>query len=515
MRKRLVFALLLSGLLPVNAYTEETRPPFQVPLGQRQLFIDDFGIAHIESLTRTPHQPVKKGAVVRPDQPWEYSLQTRCAPAWDPAVNRFKLWIITSTTIPGVGEMSYAESEDGITWSKPVLRQKALQGSFENNIVTLDPAREWGANAIENVVIDPDDPDPARRFKGFAHVYGREPIVSPDGIHWTKLDVPALPSQDESNLTYDPVARMFIATLKTTGPYGRSHAIWTSTDFEHWTDTGVLFHADEEDQTRGHRHMAERMADPALLNAEGLDPAECTVDVYNLGICRYEGLYLGFPAMFHQTPKTGFHLVQLASSRDLKTWERAGDRGTFIGPSTVDSGAYDLTQILPPTGPILHGDELWFYYTGITYRDPPEGAQDLGAICRAVLRRDGFISLDAGNETGTLLTEPFAAPAGNLYVNVNAAQGELRAEVLDEDGHVLAESAPVTGDQMDAKVLWETEETIAFVGKTVRLRFSLRNMAFYSYWFFERQTASTLLHRERECTPTGLEPRDSPRLDAD
>ena len=62
-------------------------------------------------------------------------------------------------------------------------------------------------------------------------------------------------------------------------------------------------------------------------------------------------------------------------------------------------------------------DELWFYYTGLKYRGGwtyvgkfpngkhvprPELDRDVGAICLAVLRRDGFVSLDATDTEGTV-----------------------------------------------------------------------------------------------------------------
>ena len=171
-----------------------TQTAFHVPLGQRQLFLDDCGIAEIENLKRTMHQPKKKGAVIWPDQPWEVNLQTRCAPQWDPKEKGFKIWLICSAPRGATGA-TYATSNDGIHWDKPILRQKEFDGSLENNFVTVDPKLEWPANAMQNVVYDPHDPDPKRRFKGFLGCYSRKPIVSPDGVHWKRLNVPPMTSR--------------------------------------------------------------------------------------------------------------------------------------------------------------------------------------------------------------------------------------------------------------------------------------------------------------------------------
>ena len=94
---------------------------------------------------------------------------------------------------------------------------------------------------------------------------------------------------------------------------------------------------------------------------------------------------------------------------------------------------------------MVRGDELWFYYTGLKYRTGTDSAQpdpdpDAGAICLAVLRRDGFISLDAGEQAGTIQTEPFKLPGTKLLVNVDAVKGELRVEVLDGEAKVVAKS---------------------------------------------------------------------------
>ncbi len=487
---------------------------FTVPLGQRQLFLDDHGIAQIEHLTRTLHQPVKKGAVIRPTYPEETSVQTRSAPAWDPDEKVFKLWLLSSRPPNGSGT-AYVESADGLHWSKPILRQKEVNGSFENNLVTVDPAREWPANAMENVVYDPDDPDPSRRYKALGHCYDREPMVSPDGIHWTLLDAPKLTSSDESNMSYDPLTRTFIAMLKCNGPHGRSHALTTSRDFEHWTEPELAFHADDLDQELGRAKILARFANPSLQQPSHNIPDTYNVDVYNMSVFRYEGIYVGLPALYHQTGKvpkdwpgfndpripenmraayresgdwSGFHEVQLACSRDLKTWTRLGDRKAFIESSPLGAGAYDLACVLPPSFPVVRGDELWFYYTGgMNYGLVLEKGvnNDAFAICLAILRRDGFISLDAGEQEGTLVTEPFTMPGGALFVNADALQGEIRAEVLDDAGNLVAASAPMTGDQPHGEFQWPNGALAEAKGTTANIRFRLSHASIYAYWFGE------------------------------
>ncbi|MFH1006283.1 MAG: hypothetical protein V1800_02110 [Candidatus Latescibacterota bacterium] len=486
---------------------------FHVAQGQRQLFLDEHGVAQLENMTRTMHTPEKKGAVVAPDLPWEMGLQTRSAPAWDPDEKLFKLWMPANVKPAyarfedGSDATTYAESPDGIHWTKPVLRQYEIKGSKENNFVVV-PGVDWSSSVISNVVYDPDDPDRSRRYKGLANWISREPIVSPDGIHWKRLDVSPMPSEDESSLSYDRETRTFIATVKQTTEHGRSDYLYrihpkstgrtvllsTSKDFEYWTEPEIIFHADQLDLELGRENIKARLADATLQQPFWNTPEAYNVDVYHMGVFRYEGLYIGMPAMFHvvgcapKHPSTvGFHLVQLACSRDLRTWQRLGDRKPFIGPSPIGIGAYDLTQILGPASAVVHGDELWFYYTGIKYRGDFEyegGGLDpeRGAVCLAVLRRDGFISLDAGTKEGVLLTEPFMLDGGRLHVNVDAPDGDLRVEILDKETAVLAASLPLKGDHPGGEIKWRQGGLAHLQGKVVRLRFTLRKGRFYSYW---------------------------------
>ena len=459
----------------------------------RQLFLDDFIIQETTGLNRTMHQPVKKGAVIRPDQPGENWLQTRCKPAWDEEAGCFKIWLFGSINEPmrkwgprPTGPC-YAESKDGIHWTKPALKQVEIAGSLENNFISIGRDIGWPQNIIENVIYDPNEPNPQYRFKGFLGALGRRPIGSADGKNWSLLEGRELKSRDESNLSYDPEKGLFIATFKELGPNGRAHRIWTSRDFLKWCDTGTLFHADEEDQRLAKLNIESRLANPALYQPIKANSEDYHADIYNLSIFNYEGIYVGMPAMFHHTSKhegnsEGFHLIQLACSRDLKNWKRLGDRGTFIGPSIADSENYDLAQILPPSAPVIRNDELWFYYSGLRYRATPTPPNPfMGAICLAVLRRDGFISMDAGSRPGELITQPFYVRGDSLSINVNA-KGFCCIEVLDLEGKPLAKSQAIRGDHPRCTVEWSTGDFKTCRGKAVQLRFRLRDAELFSFW---------------------------------
>lgn len=473
---RLALGLVTLALLSTPCLSAE-EPRFVVRLDERQLFLDDEGIHEQNQLARTLHRPKKKGAVIRPDLTLgETSLQIRSGPAWNPEDQKFKLWLISPTCY---------ESRDGLHWTRT---------EKQPNLTVI------------NATIDPDDSDPNRRYKGLVSVPGgRQIVVSPDGLQWEKLDAPHLPSQDESNLSYDRVERKFIATVKQRGPFGRTVWLSTSRDFLSWSRPELIFHPDKQDQELGRRNIEARLAKASLQPLQYVDPTVYGVQVYNMGVFRYEGHYVGLPAMFHTTgpvpdyPNTdGFHLIELVSSRDLRNWRRLGERRPFIGPSPRGSGAYDLTQILPPSHPVVRGDELWFYYTGLKYRSAgsiwkgkyPDGKwlrrpgadRDSGAICLAVLRRDGFLSLEAGGKPGTMVTETFRSPGGTLHLNVDAAEGMLRVEALDASGEVKATSTDLTGDEPRLEVKWKEGTWSNFTNSNVRLRFTLRNARLYSYW---------------------------------
>jgi hypothetical protein len=485
--------------------------PFEVRTGQRQLFVDDTGVSRLDNLTRTLHQPAKKGPVIRVDPGLsgleQHSIQTNSVPIWNQERECWQLWCSVPSGVQGSGCF---ESPDLVNWHKPILGKVEHRGSRNNHHVAFSyRGKTYGPRCV---VYDPTDPDPSRRYKNATYA---EPgilfAVSPDGIDWKGLDeIDPIPSQDTYSLWFDQENHLFILKVKHEGPHGRSAYLCTSSDFATWTPAELVFHADEEDQRIGREVIEAQLADPHLRDPEFNDPETYNTQVYNLGIFSYEGVYIGMPMMYYraaQVPKgwdgfaamdlppqiqkyvgdsgdwTGVWHIQLMASRNLRDWQRLGERQPFLTPSPTSGGAYDTLCLSNPAGPVEREDELWFFYNGIrSYALTSLRYRDQGAINLAVLRRDGFMSLDAGDTGGTLTTEPFAAAGDRLFVNVDAASGELAAHVLDDQGSMIAESQPISGDRPRAEVSWLSGGFGASRGTRVRLRFVLRNASLYSYW---------------------------------
>jgi hypothetical protein len=90
--------------------------------------------------------------------------------------------------------------------------------------------------------------------------------------------------------------------------------------------------------------------------------------------------------------------------------------------------------------------------------------------------------------SGTLTTRPITFRGKHLFVNLDAPLGELRVEVLDERGRVIvpysaASCEPVRSNQTLHRVRWKGVDGLGrLAGKTVGIRFRLRNGKLYAFW---------------------------------
>jgi len=206
------------------------------------------------------------------------------------------------------------------------------------------------------------------------------------------------------------------------------------------------------------------------------------------------------------------HLLEfeLAASRDGLSWTRVHQGERFIpcgGP-----GEWDRFNNSISCNPVRVGDELWFYYSGRTFRHGGYSGKDWGtedarterarvgetgvaantpgffrgmrgAIGLAKLRLDGYVSLDASYDGGSVTTVPVLPGGDSLHLNAAARWGDIVVEVLGADGEPVAISEPVSGNDTDLIVRWPGGQPNPLAtDDPVQLRFKLRNARLYAYW---------------------------------
>jgi hypothetical protein len=146
-------------------------------------------------------------------------------------------------------------------------------------------------------------------------------------------------------------------------------------------------------------------------------------------------------------------------------------------------------------GMVRRGDEIWQYGTvrftehgGALYGGVEHEGGYFDRLLRLVQRLDGFVSLHAGEEVGTVVTRPLVFEGRRLVLNVDAG-GSLRAGFLDETGHPveglgLDDCDPVRADSTRHEVTWKGRSDVSrLAGQVVRLQFELKEARLFAMQF--------------------------------
>jgi hypothetical protein len=488
-------------------------PPAVIPIdGGRQLFVDDFLIAQT-TLTRAFHQPVLEPSnpVLRADREWE---QRGSAPMampfsdgiwFDPSDRLFKCFYMSGYT----RATALAISKDGLSWEKP---ERDVQPG--TNIVQSD------GRDSSTVWLDLEEIDPQRRWKMFrshgeAGRFGLSLHFSADGVHWSPRPLRTGSCGDRSTVFWNPFRRVWVFSLRHGWGQPRARRYWEMRDLlagPQWSQI------DEP---------------PMWVGADRLDlPREdlkVQPQLYNLDAVAYESLLVGLFTIWRGDlnvppgrPKP--NEIHVGFSRDGFHWQRpaAKERRAFLAPSEKQ-GDWNWGNVQSAGGCFLVvGDELWFYFSGRAGSANRDGG---GATGLARLRRDGFASMDAVDTAGVLTTRPLKFSGKHLFVNAAAANGELRVELLDENGEVIkpftaAKCRPFKAGTR-TMIEWEDGNDLSTVaGRAVTLRFHLTKGSLYAFWVSPDKTGASggyvaaggpSLIGARDNAPPGARPSDAPR----
>lgn len=472
-------------------YLKEIPSIIPIDVG-RQLFVDDF-LIESTTLTRTFHsaQKYEGNPMVVPQTKDELegvaglsgSDRSVCylghgGVFFNPADQRFVMFYTSGWR----GGLSKVTSTDGLGWA----RESSPLGG--NLFIKPGGSEAGGDNAVW---FDAHANNPAERIKfmserAFASKTRRtdpstHTLHTLDGNgNWTS-GVPAGRAADYCSFFYNPFRKVWVYSIKREGPHGRTRYYAESSDFvtENVFDRSVFWvGADRLDKP-----------DPQIGD---------TPQLYSLSGIAYESIILG-AFQIHLGPRNSIcHLglfpkiteIQLGFSRDGFHWDRPS-RKAFIAPTKRD-GDWDRSYVHSTTGVCLVvGDKLYFPYSAYSGAAPSgeRGTYTGGSIGMAMLRRDGFASMDAGESVGALTTRPVTFNGRHLFVNVNTASGgSLRVEILDRNGKIIgpfsAENCvPVSKDSTLCEITWRGAKDLAALrGQPVQFRFHLKQGGLYAFW---------------------------------
>ncbi len=497
----------------------------------RQLFVDDF-LIESTTLKTVYHQATKYegNPIVTPTNKYELSggwgVGLDGGGVWyDMEDEKYKMWYDMSTG----GSVGYAESDDGINWTKVkcqadgtnlVLEEALMDGHFQVFIdYEADASEKYKMHVLSfrNLYGKTNTNTGLLEFTGGYsesnipigskedNYYASTLYVSSDGINWRQLGGLADNLQgDACSVFYNEFTNTWVNSIRT----------WTRTLHNGTMSNGrVRYYAECSNFIDLLKWKVEDTIlwltrdknDVADLSLGGLSP-----QTYNFGAIAYESIMIGTRSVWYgpnnktikETGNPKITDLQMTYSRDGFHFDNPS-RKAFIASSRTD-GTWDKGYLWTvPASVIIHDDEIWFYYSGFKgYKSTTNAlinkdAHAMQQIGIAVLRRDGFASMEG---TGELLTRKLTVDDYKkyLFVNINCPEDSFKAEIIDKNGNVvegysMEDCIAVGGDDTCKQITWKNGGNLSFLGDSeFQIRFSMsKSGEFYSFWLSDATTGES------------------------
>lgn len=427
----------------------------------------------------------------------------------DRRTGKFRMWYVAVSkserhdrTLPRSApwRVAYAESDDGVTWTKPGLGLVESGGNTNNNLVKLNP--RIGVLNLK-VLHDPDDPDPNRRYKMGAHVWTPKtskrrngtlaPFVSADGLTW-KLAIGAVPVDAELReadtvippLHFEPVGGLYKwdglfylsgqNAIVASRPYhGRVSRTFISPDFARWSQASAIqFVRDSQHQ---------------LLGPGKSRIGEQTHE--GISVWNRRNVLVGVSGMWHGTKEWNDLTIDLGFvvSNDGIRFREPAHQHIFL--KRGKDGEWDQGGLLQGQGFENVNEQTLIYYGAW---DPRvwESSPPRGGVGIATLPRDRFADLVVDSTTegsgdyqmkktvSSFMTRSLkidnAAPR-KFYINAGGLNDSatLRIELLDHEMNPLPaysgrHTAIVSNNGFQTPIVWGSRSLIENLPDRVRLR---------------------------------------------
>lgn len=446
---------------------------------------DSISIPHTQNLRLEMRQPqrhaanpvVRRGAPGTPD-----ALGVQFYGSVIRGGGKFRMWYVafdddTANKVASARwRAAYAESSDGIMWTKPNLGLVEFRGSRDNNLILTDPAPLGFVNL--KVLADADDPDPARRYKISTHVYFRDqrrlgtlaPFVSADGLRWKMLAPAATKNAELSKdalvlpaIHFEPCGGLykwdgwFYAcgqnAMNATRPYqGRVTRMIRSRNFVEWSATSSIGFI----RTPQHGWLG------AGRSLEGEQTHE------GISVWNRRNVLLGLVGQWHGAAEWKDIRIDLGFvvSNDGLNFREPVHEWSFLRRG--EDGAWDEGGLLQGQGFENVGEQTFIYYGAW---DPRDRALDSprGGVGIATLPRDRFGALvveTAGEGPGDYqlpkVTSEFVTgdiavwKTSRFFLNADGlgADAALKIELLDHLERPLGVSATVRESGFQTPIAW-------------------------------------------------------------
>jgi hypothetical protein len=420
------------------------------------LMVDDGHIQYrdIQRLYH-PFQKYSNNPLIRADRPWEGDI----VQLYGTVFPGFRMWYSSYNDAHNLAQVLYAQSADGLTWTKPDLPGGAGNALFS------------GQNAnLVSVIHTPDDRQKPYKLVVYQNnaFYG---YYSKDGLTATPLAGNPLVTtgSDVAHFYWDPLTSQYRGTFKGSemifGVRRRVVRFIDSSDFTTWNQAPDYLAADIVDDTL----------------FPGYFPALYGMPVFPLG-----EQYIGLLWLIKARDQDGQHgqvLVQLVSSHDGLHWTREeGNRPAIldVGPS----GAWDSGQVYTAIRPVKVDNKLWLYYSGCN-REHGASLQD--TTCSIGLARIAFDRLASLTGSGAVITQMLNPNGPRLHLNYDGSKGTLRVELMVDGvtvpGYEAASCLPLSSDSQDQVVSWTGGP--ALPAGPFQIKFLLDDSALYAFAMIE------------------------------
>ncbi|MCH2117326.1 MAG: hypothetical protein MK161_06465 [Pirellulales bacterium] len=481
-------------------------------IGHRtQLFLDRSSYADRWDVYERINQPQKapNNPIMMPDQPWEHSIGLPNV-LYDEQMQKFHMWYANYDTGKwGGGKtvknykrtaymMSYAESTDGVHWTKPLMDKVPYMGYEKTNILMT------GNSTVQEFVVI-HTPEHLRERGRFMLWYrdsmpGSGKCVnvaySDNGVDWTlhddnpvykkALDAQHVPVWDEQRqiwLLYARPQQLAANESRYSAENSRTRiSVTVSHDMKNWTPARQVLGPDEldrSDEPGNKGHFFDRMS--AL---------------------KWGNQYIGFLAI---QPRHGHDngWIELATSPDGFRWHRSPLREPFI-PNGKE-GQWDAGHTWMLTSIVERGHFLYLYYVGASQPWRQRYPDNTRTIGMAQIRKDRFIGQYGDVNGGWVLSREVKVTGNRLVVNIapehrawnHQHHGYVKVELLDRNGGVYSyqnlpgfgqdDCARLRANEYEMVVSWNGNPDLSSLrGKPVYIRFWLKSAYLFGFRFMDQ-----------------------------